>query len=640
MGKLVLEGNGMFDNILKHINNSNKFVLLKIITGIILFGIGLFMQDYITVQFACFGVSYIILGFEIAIKAFQNIKKKNILDENILMLIATFGAFLIGAYSEGVAVVLFYQIGEFFNSYAVEKSKQSVKKITQLRPDYVNLMVDSRPEKRAPEAISPGDIILIKPGERIPLDCIIQDGNSSIDNSALTGESVPVNVKSGDEILSGGINLTGTLFAKVKSSYSQSTVSRILELVQDAAGKKSHTEKFITKFAKLYTPIIIITALIIAIFPPLIFHGISVYTCIYRALIFLVISCPCALIISIPLGFFCGIGLASKNGILIKGSSYIEGLSMVNSVVFDKTGTLTRGVFAISKIAPIGIDKDKFLELAYCAELHSSHPIALSIKRFFDKEIDESRVQNLENIAGYGVKATVDGKSVHLGSEKFMESIGITAHKVNQSKKIGSVVHLALDNEYAGYLIVSDQIKEDSLKSVKRLFDMGVAQIAMLTGDSKEIGEAVARDLGISYVATELLPEEKVTEVKKLKSELKTGALAFVGDGINDAPVLANADIGIAMGANGADAAVETANMIIMDDSLIKISEAISVSKFTMHIVKQNIVFSLAVKFTILFLGILGFSSMSSAVFADVGVSALVILNSARILRKHNIFNH
>lgn len=640
MEKLVLEGNGMFDNILKHINNSNKFVLLKIITGIILFGIGLFMQDYITVQFACFGVSYIILGFEIAIKAFQNIKKKNILDENVLMLIATFGAFLIGAYSEGVAVVLFYQIGEFFNSYAVEKSKQSVKKITQLRPDYVNLMVDSRPEKRAPEAISPGDIILIKPGERIPLDCIIQDGNSSIDNSALTGESVPVNVKSGDEILSGGINLTGTLFAKVKSSYSQSTVSRILELVQDAAGKKSHTEKFITKFAKLYTPIIIITALVIAIFPPLIFHGISFYTCIYRALIFLVISCPCALIISIPLGFFCGIGLASKNGILIKGSSYIEGLSMVNSVVFDKTGTLTRGVFAISKIAPIGIDKDKFLELAYCAELHSSHPIALSIKRFFDKEIDESRVQNLENIAGYGVKATVDGKSVHLGSEKFMESIGITAHKVNQSKKIGSVVHLALDNEYAGYLIVSDQIKEDSLKSVKRLFDMGVAQIAMLTGDSKEIGEAVARDLGISYVATELLPEEKVTEVKKLKSELKTGTLAFVGDGINDAPVLANADIGIAMGANGADAAVETANMIIMDDSLIKISEAISVSKFTMHIVKQNIVFSLAVKFTILFLGILGFSSMSSAVFADVGVSALVILNSARTLRKHNIFNH
>lgn len=630
----------MFNNIWKHINHSKKFIILKIIIGMLFWGTGLFIKDYIIIKFVCFGVSYIILGLEIAINAFKNIKKKNILDENILMLIATLGAFLIGAYSEGVAVVLFYQIGEFFNSYAVERSKQSVEKITQLRPDYVNLMVDNRPEKRKPETIEPGDIILIKPGEKIPLDCIVQDGNSSIDNSVLTGESVPVNVKSGDEILSGGINLTGTLIAKVKSIYSQSTVSRILELVRDATDKKSHTEKFITKFAKFYTPIIIISALIIAIFPPLIFHKTDFYTWIYRALVFLVISCPCALIISIPLGFFCGIGLASKKGILIKGSSYIEGLSMTNSIVFDKTGTLTKGIFAISKIVSIGIDKDKFLELAYCAELHSSHPIALSIKRFYDKDIDESRIQNLENIAGYGVKATVDGKNVHLGSEKFMESIGTVPHKLGQSKKMGSVVHMALDNKYAGYLIVSDKIKEDSFEGIKRLFNIGITNIAMLTGDSKEIGEAVAHDLGIPYVATELLPEEKGTEIKKLKNEFKTGTLSFVGDGINDAPALASSDIGIAMGFNGADAAVETADVVIMDDSLTKISEAISISKFTMRIVKQNIVFSLGIKFTILLLGILGFSSISSAVFADVGVSALVILNSARILKKHNIFSY
>lgn len=625
----------MPNNILKNFDTKTKFTILKIITGLFFFIIGFFIQWDTLISLFFFGISYVILGSEIIVKAFKNVLKKNILDENVLMIIATIGAFLLGAYSEGVSVILFYQIGEFFNSYAVEKSRRSVEKIIKIRPDYANIMINGRPEKRSPEEIKQGDIIMIKPGERIPLDCVVQDGNSNIDNSALTGESTPVSVRSGSEILSGGINLTGMLIAEVKSNYKQSTVSRILELVQNASEKKSHTEKFITKFAKYYTPAIIIVAVIIAVLPPFIIPGAGFETWIYRSLIFLVVSCPCALVLSIPLSFFCGIGLASKKGILIKGSSYIEGLAMADTVVFDKTGTLTKGLFSITKIVSVGITKDKFLEFASYAEAHSSHPIALSIKKLFDKDIDENRIQSLENIAGYGVKAIIDGKTVYLGNTRLMESIKITHHKINQSSKIGSVVHMAIDGEYCGYVLVSDKIKDDAMEAIKSLYDMGITQTAMLTGDSKEIGESVAHDLGIYYTKSELLPDEKAKEIKKLENEFKnSGTLIFVGDGINDAPVLAGADVGIAMGMKGTDVAVETADVVIMDDSLTKISEAIWLSRFTMGVVKQNIVFSLGIKFIILFLGILGFSSISSAIFSDVGVSALVILNSIRILKK------
>ena len=610
----------------------NKDELLKIIFSFFLLILGLLAGRYYILSFSCFIVSYIILGTKVIINAFKNLVKKNILDENLLMFIATIGAFFLGEYSEGVAVMLFYQIGEFFNSYASQKSKRSIKEIVDLRPDYANLMVEGRPTKKHPKEVKIGDIIIIKPGERVPLDCTVQDGNSNIDTSALTGEAMPVYASRGFELLSGYINLNGTLLAKVKTNYSQSTASRILDLVQNAAEKKSHTENFITKFAKYYTPIIIVLALIIAIFPPLIMPKASFATWIYRALVFLVVSCPCALVLSIPLSFFCGIGAASKKGILIKGSSFIESLALAKTVVFDKTGTLTKGVFSVTKIVSIGISKEQFLEFAYYAEIHSSHPIANSIKKFFDKHLDETRVKSTKNIAGHGVETVVDGKTVCLGNEKFMNSLGIAAHKVSSA---GSVVHMAVDKEYCGYAVVSDRIKDDAFHVIKKLYSMGIEYTAMLTGDSKKASESVAKGLGLDYVSAGLLPEGKTEEIKKLENSSKSpGALIFVGDGINDAPVLASADVGIAMGAKGADAAVETADVVIMDDSLTKVAESINISKFIMNIAKQNMVFSLGVKFTILLLSVMGFSTMWGAVFADVGVSVLVVLNSLRILRK------
>lgn len=609
-----------------------KTALIKITVGFLMLIVGIASQNNSYISFFAFVIGYLALGTDIIIKAFKNIFKGNIFDENLLMFIATIGAFILGEYSEGVAVMLFYQVGELFNHYAVEKSKHSVKKLLDIRSDYANLMVDGKPSKTPPQEVQPGDIIMIKPGEKIPLDCTIKDGNSTIDSSALTGESVPVTVKPGAELLSGAINLTGTLLAIVTTKYDQSTASKILNLVQNATEKKAHTEKFITKFAKYYTPVIIIAALIISILPPLIFPGASFETWIYRALVFLVISCPCALVISIPLSFFCGIGLASKSGILIKGSTYIEGLATADTIVFDKTGTLTKGIFSLTKIVPIDMSKDKFLEIASYAEIHSSHPIATSIKTAFDKDLDESRVKNIEDIAGEGIRAVIDDKLVCLGNAKLMENSQISFQPVHH---IGSVVYMSINGQYAGHIVISDKIKDDALSGIKRLYGLGIERTAMLTGDSKEIGESVAYDLGLDYVATELLPEDKVKEINKLEEKLKSrGTLVFVGDGINDAPVIASADIGIAMGAMGSDAAVETADVVIMDDKPSKVAQAVSISKFTMNIAKQNIVFSLGVKFAMLLLSVLGLSSMWGAVFADVGVSVIVILNSLRILRK------
>ena len=620
------------ENNKNELDKKNKSELTKIIFSFFLLILGLFASKSSIVSFSCYILSYIILGTEVIINAFKNLVKKNILDENLLMFIATIGAFFLGEYAEGVAVMLFYQIGEFFNSYASQKSKRSIKEIVDLRPDYANLMVQGRPIKKPPEEIKIGDIIMIKAGERVPLDCTVQDGNSNIDTSALTGEAMPIYASRGSELLSGYINLTGTLLAKVKTNYSQSAAYRILDLVQNATEKKSHTENLITKFAKYYTPIIIVLALIIAIFPPLMLPGASFSPWIYRALVFLVVSCPCALVLSIPLSFFCGIGAASKKGILIKGSSFIENLALAKTVVFDKTGTLTKGIFSVTKIVSIGISKEQFLEFASYAEIHSSHPIAVSIKKFFDKDLDESRVESTKNIAGHGVETIVSGKTVCLGNEKFMNALGLEAHKVNSP---GSVVHMAIDKTYCGYAVVSDKIKEDAFSVIKKLYSMGIEYTAMLTGDSKKASENVAKDLGLDYFATGLLPEGKSEEIKKLENNSKTnGALVFVGDGVNDAPVLASADVGIAMGSKGADAAVETADVVIMDDSLTKVAESVEISKFIMNIAKQNMAFSLGVKFTILLLSVMGFSTMWGAVFADVGVSVLVVLNSLRILKR------
>lgn len=608
-----------------------KFTIIKIFAGFLMLIVGIATQNNEYISFFSFLISYLILGTDIVIKAFKHVLKGNLFDENLLMITATVGAFILKEYPEGTAVMLFYQVGELFNDYAVKKSKNSVKKLLDIRADYANLLVEGKFSEVHPSSVHPGDIIMVKPGEKIPVDCTVKDGNSTLDSSALTGESKPIKIKPGSELLSGCINISGTILAIVKSEYGQSTAARILDLVQNASEKKAQTEKFITKFAKYYTPIIILAATIIAIVPPIVF-GSGFEAWIYRALIFLVVSCPCSLVISIPLSFFCGIGLASKKGILIKGSNYIEGLAAAETIVFDKTGTLTKGNFSVTKIVPVNIEKDKFLEIAAYAEIHSSHPIAISIKKVFDKNLDEHRVKEVESIAGRGIRAVIDDKVVYLGNARLMESLKISFSPVTHA---GSTVYMAIDSKYSGYIVISDRIKDDALEGIHNLYKMGIEKIAMLTGDSKEVGESVARDLGLDYVAAELLPEDKVKEIKKLEAKFKSrGTVVFAGDGINDAPVIASADVGIAMGGIGSDATVETADVVIMDDKPSKIAEAISISKFTMNIAKQNIVFSLGVKFAIIFMGALGLSSIWGAIFSDVGVSAIVILNSLRILRK------
>ena len=575
-------------------------------------------------------VAYLVVGLDIIKKAIRNITRGKVFDENFLMSVATIGAFGIGEFPEAVAVMLFYQIGELFQSYAVDKSRKSIASLMDIRPDFANLEKAGKLEKVSPEEVKIGDTIVVKPGEKVPLDGILIEGNSTLDTKALTGESLPREIEKGDEILSGTININGVIKIKVTKEYKESTVSKILDLVENASSKKSKSENFISKFAKYYTPIVVIIALVLAVLPPLIIQDASFSDWLYRALSFLVVSCPCALVISIPLSFFGGIGGASKLGILVKGSNYLEQLANTEIFVFDKTGTLTEGVFEVQKIKPINITEEELLEITAYAENYSNHPISVSLKKAYNKKIDEKKIKKTEEISGRGIVAQIEEKEVLVGNEKLMNEKQI---KFKKSNSIGTILYVAINGEYVGYILISDKIKKDSAETIKKLKKNHIKETVMLTGDKKIVGETVAKDLGIDTVFTELLPDGKVEKVEKLlKSKSEKGKLAFVGDGINDSPVLAMADIGIAMGGLGADSAIEAADIVLMTDEPSKIVTAISLAKKTMRIVKENIIFAIAVKVIVLILSAIGISTMWEAVFADVGVSIIAILNALRVL--------
>lgn len=612
-----------------------KTKALRIVIALVLFVIAL------TVNFSnelindvIFIVSYLIVGLEILKEAIENIFKGEIFDENFLMSVATIGAFAIGEFPEAVAVMLFYQVGEFFQDYAVDKSRKSISSLMDIRPDFANVIRDGKIEKVNPNEVNIGDTIVIKPGEKVPLDGKIVEGKTSLDTKALTGETLPRDAKEGDEVLSGCINMEGLIKVEVTKAFGESTVSKILDLVENASNKKSKSENFITKFSKYYTPTVVIIALLLAIIPPLIIEGATFSDWIYRALSFLVVSCPCALVISIPLSFFGGIGGASKIGVLIKGSNYLEALADTEIVVFDKTGTLTKGVFEVQKVSPVGISKDELLKIAVYAENYSNHPISKSLKEAYNNAIDESKIIKTQELPGLGIMAQIDKKDVLVGNEKLMKEKHIDFTKTND---IGTILYIAIDGVYAGYILIADKIKDDSATAIQSLKKNKINQIVMLTGDRKEVGEAVAKQLGINKVYAELLPDGKVEKVEELmKTKSEKGKLAFVGDGINDAPVLALADIGIAMGGLGSDAAIEAADIVIMTDETSKISKAINLSKRTMRIVKENIIFAIGVKILVLILSAFGISTLWQAVFADVGVSVIAVLNALRVLRVKN----
>ena len=608
-----------------------KKKLIKIILALILFAFSMVIKfENVWINNILFVISYIIVGFEIIIKALRNIFRGKVFDENFLMTIATIGAFGIGEFPEAVAVMLFYQIGELFQSYAIDKSRKSISDLMDIKPDYANIEKNGNIQKVSPDSVKIGDTIIVKPGERVPLDGVVIEGTSNLDTKALTGESLPRNVKKDDEILSGSINLNSILKIKVTKEYNESTVSRILDLVENASSKKSKSENFITKFAHYYTPIVVFIALILAVIPPIIIKETTFSQWIYRALSFLVVSCPCALVISIPLSFFGGIGGASKIGILIKGSNYIEQLAKTEIIVFDKTGTLTEGVFDVQKIEAIGINKEELLKIIAYAENYSNHPISQSVKRAYNKKIDEKQIKKYEEFAGRGIIATIGEHEVVVGNEELMKERKIKFEKTNL---IGTILYVAIENKYVGYILISDKTKSDAQDTIKKLKKNNIKQIVMLTGDKKNVGESVAKELGLDKVYTELLPDGKVAKVESLlKEKSQEGKLAFVGDGINDAPVLAISDIGIAMGGLGADSAIEAADIVLMTDEPSKIVNAIDLSKKTMRIVKQNIVFAISIKIIILILSALGLSTMWWAVFADVGVSILAIINALRVL--------
>lgn len=607
--------------------------LIKLLIGAILFVIPTVIQLSQTLTVGLYFISYLVIGHDIVWRAVQNISRRQIFDENFLMTIATVGAFAIGEYPEGVAVMLFYKVGELFQDIAVNKSRNSIKALMDIRPDFAHLKVKGDTVKVSPEEVHIGDIILVKPGERVPLDGIILKGNSTMDTSALTGESLPREVEEGSEALSGFINQTGVLEIEVTKEFGESTVNKILELVQNASNRKANTENFITKFARVYTPFVVGAAALIAIVPPLIISGATFSEYIYRALVFLVISCPCALVISIPLGFFGGIGAASKNGILIKGSNYLEALNHVETVIFDKTGTLTQGKFSVTEIQEsTGFTKEETLKYAASAEGYSNHPIALSIIKEYGKDINKENIQDLEDIAGHGIIANIDGKRVAVGNSKLMDKEGITYH--NESGIIGTIVHVAVDQTYAGLIVIADTVKKDASLGVKALKDMGIGQTVMLTGDHQSIADKVGKTIGIDKIYAQLLPHEKVERLEEIDKKKTPGKnIIFVGDGINDSPVLARADVGIAMGGLGSDAAIEAADIVIMTDEPSKIATAIRIAKRTQRIVWQNIIFALGIKVAVLLLGALGVATMWEAVFADVGVSVLAILNSMRVMR-------
>lgn len=586
-------------------------------------------------QIALFIISYIIVGGDVVKRAVKDIFKGQVFDENFLLSIATIGAFFIGEYPESVAVMLFYQVGELFQSYAVGKSRKSIASLMDIRPDYANVKKGDELVKVDPDEVQIGDIIVIKAGEKIPLDGKVIDGSSMIDTSALTGESVPREVEVGSDILSGCININGVITAEVTKEFGESTVSKILDLVENASSKKSNSEQFITKFARYYTPVVVIIAVFLAIIPPLVIDGATFSDWIYRALAFLVVSCPCALVISIPLSFFGGIGGASKKGVLVKGSNYLEALAETEIVVFDKTGTLTKGVFNVQEIHPEGVSKEELLELTAHAESYSNHPISLSLKRAYSKEIDNGRISDVEEISGHGVIATVDGKKVMAGNIKLMKMMDIPYFK---GELIGTIVHVAVNNKYIGYIVIADEVKEDSAQAIKELKAANIKQTVMLTGDNKSIGSKVAKELGLDKVYAELLPADKVEKLEELFSQKsKKGKLAFVGDGINDAPVLARADIGIAMGGLGSDAAIEAADVVIMTDEPSKIATAMKISKKTLKIAHQNIVFAIGIKIIVLILSAFGITTMWAAIFADVGVTIIAVLNAFRALNVKNL---
>lgn len=609
-----------------------KYRALRIIVSLLLF-IAAFLlpSDVWWLPFSVFLAAYIIVGGDILFAAVLNIFRGNVFDENFLMALASAGAFAIGEYPEGVAVMLFYQVGEHFQSYAVDKSRKSIAKLMDIRPDYANVRLGAEVVRKDPEEVGVGDIILIKPGERIPLDGQVLEGISTVDTSALTGESLPRTVEPGSEILSGCINQTGMLVAAVIKPYAESTVSRILDLVENAAGKKSKSEQFITKFARYYTPIVVTLALLLAVLPPLVVPGAAFSDWIYRALSFLVVSCPCALVISVPLSFFGGIGGASRSGILIKGGNYLEALARAEIVAFDKTGTLTEGVFHLVEIRPEGINREELLELAALAESYSSHPIALSILRAYGREADRSRISEIREISGQGIRAIIDGRGVAVGNDKLMAEMGISC--INGPEE-GTYVQVAIDGRYAGYIRIADKIKADAMAAVAGLKAAGVAKTVMLTGDMDAVGRSVAERLGIDEVHTQLFPQEKMEKLEEVMTGLSRGGrLVYVGDGINDAPVLARADVGIAMGGLGSDAAIEAADVVIMTDEPSKIEAAIAISRHTLKIAKENIAFAISVKILILLLSALSITTMWAAIFADVGVLVLSILNAFRTLR-------
>ena len=609
---------------------------IKIILSLILFIIAVIIQfknEY--VNNIIFVISYIIVGFEILKKAVRNIFRGKVFDENFLMTVATLGAFGIGEFPEAVAVMLFYQIGELFQSYAVDKSRKSIASLMDIRPDYANLYKNDKIEKISPDEVKIGDSIIVKPGEKVPLDGYVIEGETTLDTKALTGESLPKEIKEGEEVLSGCINLDRVIKINVTKEYGESTVSKILDLVENASSKKSKSENFITKFAKYYTPIVVVIALILAIFPPIFIKGATFSDWIYRALSFLVVSCPCALVISIPLSFFGGIGGASKMGVLVKGSNYLEALANTEITVFDKTGTLTKGVFELQKINAIDISEEELLKIVAYAENFSNHPISKSIKKAYNKPIEESQIKDYQEISGLGISVKIDEKNVLVGNEKLMQKEQIDFEK---SIDIGTILYVAIQGKYAGYILISDKIKDDSKYTIEQLKKNNIKQTIMLTGDRKDVGENVAKQIGIDKVYTELLPDGKVQKIEELlKNKSEKGKLAFIGDGINDAPVLALADIGIAMGGLGADSAIEAADIVIMTDEPSKIINAIKLSKKTMRIVRENIIFAILIKIAILILATFGLSTMWEAVFADVGVSIIAIINALRVLRVKNI---
>ena len=635
-------------------NKKQKNLLIRIIIAAIFFvPLYLISEEFIETGlpkwavFILFLIPYLLVGYDILRKAFKGIMNKQVFDENFLMTVATIGAIVLGEYGEGVAVMLLYQIGELFQSYAVGKSRRNISDLMDIRPDYANIETEDGIEKVDPDEVEVGSIIVIQPGEKVPLDGVIVEGNSALNTSALTGESKPQDVAAGDEVLSGSINMTGVLKVRTTTEFDESTASKILDLVENAASRKSKSENFISKFARYYTPLVCYAALALALIPPIFMMitkiGMSGYAStgalwrdwVLRACTFLVINCPCAVVISIPLSFFAGLGGASNQGVLVKGSNYLETLSEVKTIAFDKTGTITKGNFAVTAVHHSPIDEKKLLEYAALAEYNSSHPISLSLKQAYGKKIDPSRVSDVQEISGHGITAKVDGHDVAIGNEKMMKRIGVESHPCHH---VGTIIHVAVDGVYSGHIVISDELKEHSKEAMAELKKAGVEKLVMLTGDAKSVAEKVAAEVGLTDYRAELLPADKVTAVEELLKEC-TGnkRLAFVGDGINDAPVLSRADIGIAMGALGSDAAIEAADVVLMDDDPMKIAKAIKISRKCLRIVKQNIAFALGVKVLCLLLAAIGVANMWVAIIADVGVMILAVLNAIRCLFVKNL---